>query len=64
MAVWNDCIARRRSRSEGAVVYDGTKEEGGTGSGGNAVTNITFLDDNGDTSNLHEFFPPNLQIKT
>ena len=56
------CIyGRRRSVvKEGAVVYDNSKTEPGS----QAVTNISFLDDDGDTSNLHEFFPPNLQIKS
>merc|ERR1712013_171008 len=54
-------IYRRRSVvKEGAVVYDNSKTEPGS----QAVTNISFLDDDGDTSNLHEFFPPNLQIKS
>lgn len=54
-------IYRRRSVvKEGAVVYDNRSK---TEPGSQAVTNISFLDDDGDTTNLHEFFPPNLQTK-
>ena len=45
---------------EGAVVYDNRSK---TEPGSQAITNISFLDDEGDNTNLHEFFPPNLQAK-
>merc|ERR1712106_1185951 len=56
---------RKRINSEGAVSFDKNKKtEPDQIDGGNAVTNITFLDDNGDTSHLHEFFPPSMQTSS
>ena len=45
----------------GVVAYDKDAEIKTDQTEGNAVSNITFLDDNGDSSNLHEFFPPSMQ---
>ena len=59
------CAYSRRKRSSqtggGIVAYDKDAEIETDQAEGNTISNITFLDDNGDSSNLHEFFPPSMQ---
>ena len=52
---------KRSSLAGAAVAYDKDAEMKTDQTEGNTVSNITFLDDKGDSSNLHEFLPPSKQ---
>ena len=53
---------RKMNSSEGAVAYDKEAKinQDQTEVDRNSISNITFLNNNADRSNLHELFPPKL----
>ena len=53
---------KRSSLAGAAVAYDKDAAMKTDQTEENTVSNIIFLDDKGDSSNLHEFFPPSMQI--